>query len=100
MLAEQAFYQVAMIIEDKDHRFQSIARELANFLGGLLMGTFPRDQDGPSLWGSHGCSKGGWRCRSVSAAQFSGVIMARAHTTGAARWEKRSNSPLPRLWCT
>lgn len=26
------------------------------------MGTFTRDQDGPSLGGSQGCSKGGWRC--------------------------------------
>ena len=41
MLAEQAFYQVAMVIEDKDHRFQSIA---ILPLRGLPTGTSPASE--------------------------------------------------------
>jgi hypothetical protein len=37
---------------------------------------------------------------SVSDAAFCGVMIAVAHTTAAAIPLKRSNSPLPNVWCT
>lgn len=60
ILTEQAFNQVAMIIEDKNDGLESVASELAHFLRSELMGTFPRDQHGPVLRGGNSGPKGCW----------------------------------------